>query len=65
MESNGTVLAEDAVPSLQVSVMSTVVAMPDDPREPLVYRGGYATYPRPPRGMGPVRETVLAVKLDR
>ena len=45
MESNGTVLAGDAVPSLQVSVMSTVVAMPDDPREPLVYRGEYMTYP--------------------
>ena len=45
MESNGTVLAGDAVPSLQVYVMSTVVAMPDDPREPLVYRGEYMTYP--------------------
>jgi len=32
VESNGTVLAGDAVPSLRVSVMSTVVVMPDDPR---------------------------------
>ena len=61
MESNGTVLAGDAVPSLQVFVISTVVAMPDDPREPLVYRGEYMTYPEITEGKNGSSEGNCAV----